>query len=151
MRSHGIELTLSTRNIAKKDFKWNTDFIFSKTKNKVTDLEAFSSVMDMVSGYGFAMQGYPVRSLFSLDFRGLNEEGLPTFINENGELTTSNINFQERNNKSHLIYEGTTDPTITGSLGNMFSYKGFRLNLFITYSFGNVIRLIPYSKHIIRI
>lgn len=37
MRSHGIELTLSTRNIAKKDFKWNTDFIFSKTKNKVTD------------------------------------------------------------------------------------------------------------------
>lgn len=38
--------------------------------------------MDMVSGYGFAMQGYPVRSLFSLDFRGLNEEGLPTFINE---------------------------------------------------------------------
>ena len=143
MRSHGIELTLSTRNIAKKDFKWNTDFIFSKTKNKVTDLEAFSSVMDMVSGYGFAMQGYPVRSLFSLDFRGLNEEGLPTFINENGELTTSNINFQERNNKSHLIYEGTTDPTITGSLGNVFSYKGLKLNVFITYSFGNVIRLDP--------
>lgn len=143
MRSHGIELTLSTRNIAKKDFKWNTDFIFSKTKNKVTNLEAFSSVMDMVSGYGFAMQGYPVRSLFSLDFRGLNEEGLPTFINENGELTTSNINFQERNNKSHLIYEGTTDPTITGSLGNVFSYKGLKLNVFITYSFGNVIRLDP--------
>lgn len=143
MRSHGVELTLSTRNIVKKNFKWSTDFIFSKAKNKVTDLAAYSSVMDMITGYGFAMQGYPVRSLFSIDFRGLNEEGLPTFINESGELTTSNINFQERNNKSHLIYEGTTDPTITGSLGNVFTYKGLKLNVFITYSFGNVIRLDP--------
>lgn len=143
MRSHGVELTLSTRNIVKKDFKWSTDFIFSKTKNKVTELQAYSSVMDMITGYGFAMQGYPVRSLFSIDFRGLNEEGLPTFINENGELTTSNINFQERDNKSHLIYEGTTDPTITGSLGNVFTYKGLKLNVFLTYSFGNVIRLDP--------
>jgi hypothetical protein len=58
-------------------------------------------------------------------------------------LTTSDINFQERNNKDHLVYEGPTDPTITGSFGNVFSYKGFKLNAFITYSFGNVVRLDP--------
>ena len=57
--------------------------------------------------------------------------------------TTSDINFQERNNKDHLVYEGPTDPTITGSFGNVFSYKGFKLNAFITYSFGNVVRLDP--------
>lgn len=34
MRSHGVEFTLSTRNIVGKDFKWNTDFIFSKAKIK---------------------------------------------------------------------------------------------------------------------
>ena len=33
------------------------------------------------------------------------------------------------------------DPTITGGFGNLFSYKNFRLNVFITYSFGNKIRL----------
>lgn len=143
MRSHGIEFTLSTRNIVTKDFKWNTDFIFSHAKNTVTELESHSRVIDMISGSGFALQGYPVRSLFSMDFRGLNEDGVPTFINEKGELTTSDINFQERNNKDHLIYEGPTDPTITGSFGNMFNYKGFRLNAFITYSFGNVVRLDP--------
>ena len=43
----------------------------------------------------------------------------------------------------HLIYEGPTDPTTTGSLGNIFIYKNLRLNLFITYSYGNVIRLDP--------
>ena len=143
MKSHGIELTLSTRNIVTKDFKWNTDFIFSKTKNEVTDLESTARVIDMITGTGFTMAGYPVRSLFSMDFQGLNEEGLPTFINEKGELTVSDINFQERDNKEHLVYEGPTDPTITGSFGNIFSYKNFKLNVFMTYSFGNVIRLDP--------
>ena len=143
MRSHGVEFTLSTRNIVGKDFKWNTDFIFSKAKNKVTDLQSNSTVMELISGNGFAMEGYPVRGLFSMDFRGLNEDGVPTFINENGELTTSDIEFQERDKKSHLVYEGPTDPTITGSFGNIFIYKSLKLNVFITYSFGNVVRLDP--------
>ena len=143
MKSHGVEFTLSTRNIDTKDFKWNTDFIFSNAETKVTTLDSNERVIDMITGTGFTMEGYPVRSLFSMDFRGLNEEGLPTFINEKGELTVSDINFQERDNKSHLIYEGPTDPTITGSFGNTFTYKNFRLNVFMTYSFGNVIRLNP--------
>lgn len=143
MKSHGVELTLSTRNIVTKDFKWNTDFIFSKTKNEVTELEPDSRVIDMITGTGFTMAGYPVRSLFSMDFQGLNEEGLPTFINEDGKVTVSDINFQERDKKDHLVYEGPTDPTITGSFGNIFSYKNFKLNVFMTYSFGNVIRLDP--------
>jgi TonB dependent receptor. len=143
MKSSGVELTLSTTNISTKSFKWNTDFIFSKTHNEVTELNTNTTIMGLISGGGFALQGYPVRGLFSLDFRGLNEEGIPTFINEDRELTTSNINFQERKNYSHLIYEGTTDPTIIGSFGNVFSYKNLKLNLFLTYSFGNVIRMDP--------
>ena len=142
MKSHGEELTISTRNIDGKDFKWETNFIFSHTKNEVTDLEAHSRIIDMITGMGFAMEGYPVRSLFSLDFKGLNSKGIPTFVNEDGDIVTSNINFQSYDT-SHLVYEGSTDPTITGSFGNIFSYKGFKLNIFATYSFGNVIRLDP--------
>lgn len=143
MKSHGIEFTLSTRNIVTENFKWNTDFIFSNAKNEVTDLESNARVIDMITGTGFTMAGYPVRSLFSMDFQGLNKEGLPTFINEKGEVTISDLNFQERDRKDHLVYEGPTDPTITGSLGNVFSYKNFRLNVFMTYSFGNIIRMDP--------
>lgn len=43
-----------------------------QSKNEVTELNARSSVMDLVSGYGFARQGYPVRGLFSIPFVGLN-------------------------------------------------------------------------------
>lgn len=148
MKSSGVELTVSTRNIKTKDFSWNTDFIFSHTKNEITNLKSNASVMSMISGNGFAMEGYPVRALFSMDFRGLNESGYPTFINENGELTVSGINFQEQIKKDHLVYEGPTDPTMTGSLGNIFHFKGFTLNAFITYSFGNVIRLDPVFHNI---
>ena len=47
MKSHGIEFTLSTRNIVTKDFKWNTDFIFSQAKNEVTDLETNTRILDL--------------------------------------------------------------------------------------------------------
>lgn len=146
MESSGEEFTLSTKNIVTKDFNWNTDFIFSHARNKVTDLESSKRVIDMITGQGFAMEGYPVRSLFSIDYRGLNENGLPTFINEMGQLTVSGVDFQT-DVKDYLIYEGPTDPTFTGSLGNTFRYKNWRLNVFMTYSFGNVIRLDPAFKN----
>ena len=128
MKSHGIEFTISSKNIQSKDFSWNTDFIFSKAKNEVTELNARSSVMDLVSGYGFARQGYPVRGLFSIPFVGLSSNGIPMY-NINGKITSTDIDFQTRDNIDYLKYEGPTDPTITGSFGNIFTYKAFKLNV----------------------
>ena len=142
MASSGEELSISTKNIVTKDFTWTTDLIFSHVTTKVTSLESQTRIIDMITGTGFTMEGYPYRSLFSIDYRGLNENGIPTIINEAGELTTSGINFQSRT-LDYLKYEGPTDPTITGSFGNMFTYKGWHLNVFMTYSFGNVVRLDP--------
>lgn len=144
MKSSGEELTLSTRNIVTKDFTWSTDFIFSHSKSKVTKLDARTRVSDLIYGTGFTMEGYSYRSIFSLDYQGLNENGLPTFINQDGELTTSgaDLDFQSYN-LDHLVYEGPSDPTITGSFGNVFRYKNWHLNVFITYSGGNVVRLDP--------
>ena len=143
MHSHGVELSLSTTNIKTKDFSWSTNFIYSHSYNEVTRLNNTSRILPMVSGSGFAMQGYPVRSLFSIPFLGLNEEGLPTFLNENKEVTVANFNFQasEPEKLEFLEYSGSVDPTDVGSFGNIFSWKGFKLNVFVTYSFGNVIRL----------
>ncbi len=143
MESHGFEFTLSTKNINNKDFSWNTDFIFSNAVNRITELDSRSNVIQLVSGSGYALKGFPVRSLFSIPFAGLNEEGLPTFINQDGEVTITDINFQEFEKLGFLKYEGPSDPTITGSLGNNFSWNGLKLNVFITYSFGNKVRLNP--------
>ena len=147
MKSHGEELSISTTNIKTKDFCWTTNFIYSHAVNEVTELKSKVNTMDYISGNGFAMTGYPVRALFSIPFVGLNEKGYPTFINEKGNVTVTDINFQERENNGYLKYEGPTDPVYTGSLGNIFTYKGFRLNVFLTYSFGNVVRLDPVFSY----
>jgi len=143
MKSHGLEMSLSTQNIKKENFSWNTDFIFSYAKNKITDLYSPARVYNLVSATGFPIEGYPVRALFSIPFAGLNGEGVPTFYGPDGEVTTPGIDFQERdpNRTAYLKYEGPIDPTVTGSLGNTLRYKNFSLSLFLTYAFGNKVRL----------
>ena len=146
MKSSGVEFTLSTVNIKTKDFRWTTDFIYSHAQNEVTSLENMQRVIDLVSGSGFALEGYPVRSIFSIPFKGLDQNGLPTFLDQDGNITSTGIYFQERDNISFLEYSGTADPTDFGSFGNTFQWKGLKLNVFLTYSFGNVVRLDPCFK-----
>ena len=147
MKTGGFELTLSTKNIQTKDFSWTTDFIYSHLHSKVTQLISRKRMIDLVTGDGFAMQGYQYNSLFSIKFAGLTEEGYPQVINEQGKKTSTSIYFQERDSLQYLVNSGTTDPTYIGSFGNIFTYKNFRLNVFMTYSFGNVVRLDPIFKY----
>lgn len=145
MKSDGLELSLTTQNIKTKDFAWTTNFIYSHTHNEVTSLKTDERMIDYVSGTGFTKEGYPVRALFSIPFKGLNKEGIPQFLDQNGNITTSGIWFQTRDEEKlkFLKYEGSVDPTDVGSFGNIFRYKGLTLNVFLTYSFGNVVRLDP--------
>jgi hypothetical protein len=109
-------------------------------------------VVDLVTGTGYGVEGYPVRALFSYQFDGLTSEGLPKVINEKGVSTMGDVNFQETQDiTKYLVYEGPTDPTWYGSFNNSFSYtfnKAGKLNLdvFITYSGGNVVRLDPVFR-----
>lgn len=146
MKSGGFDFTVSSKNLILSDFTWNTDFVFGHVTTEVTEFDSQARIIDLISGTGFTMKGYPYRGLFSIPFKGLNKDGIPTFLNHNGEITVDNIDFQDRDNVGYLKYEGPTDPTYTGSLGNMFSYKNFRLNLFMTYGFGNKVRLDPFFK-----
>lgn len=145
--AHGIEATLSTRNITTKDFSWSTDLTFSDARNEISKLDSRSNVIQLITGNGYTRQGYPVRSLFSIPFVGLNKEGLPQFINQDGKVTVDDMNFQEFENIDFLKYEGPTEAPITGGMGNILTYKNFRLNIFITYAFGNVVRLDPSFKN----
>lgn len=145
MKSNGVDLAISSVNIKTKNFSWITNFNYSHLHNEVTELKTTKRVIDLVSGNGFAQEGYPVRALFSIPFMGLNSEGLPTFLDQDGNISVSGIYFQENNpdKLGFLKYEGSVEPTDFGSLGNVFKYKGWTLNFYITYSFGNVVRLAP--------
>ena len=148
MKSSGIELSLTSTNIKTRDFTWTTNLIYSHSHNEITQLLSNRRIIDLISGTGFGVEGYPNHSIFSLPFQGLNDQGLPTFLDESGNLTVTGVSFQsaEPSIVDYLHFEGTADPTDVASLGNTFTYKGLRLNVFITGSFGNVIRLDPVFK-----
>ena len=153
MESHGLEVGISTVNVQTPKFKWTSDLIYSLAKNEITTLQTSSRAVDLVSGQGYALEGYPVRSIFSYKFAGLNTEGLPMVYNEKGITTVGDVNFQETENlEDFLIYEGPSDPTWYGSLNNSFSFNDSKLgklnlDVFITYSGGNVVRLDPVFSY----
>ena len=148
MRIKGLELGLETTNIKTADFSWRTSFIYSRAKNEVTKLLTSPNISDMV-GYnssdataagGFAKEGYPLKSIFSIPFNGLTNNGLPTFLDQNGNVTMSDIRFNSQN-VDFLKYSGTLIPTDRGSFSNTINYKGISFGVVFTYSWGNVVRL----------
>ncbi len=146
MESKGVEFTLSTRNIDTKGFKWTTDLTFSWSEQTITNLQSDANVFALISGSGYNLEGYSPSSLFSVQYTGLDYEGLPTFKMGNASFdktNAGNLSFQASDEETlySLKYEGPTDPVFTGGFGNTFTYKGFRLNIFMTYGFGNVVRL----------
>ena len=148
MQINGLELGLETTNVKTADFSWHTSFIYSRAKNEITKLLTSPNIADMV-GYnssdataagGFAKEGYPLKSIFSVPFNGLTNNGLPTFLDQNGNVTMSDIRFNSQN-VDFLKYSGTLIPTDRGSFSNTFNYKGISFGVVFTYSWGNVVRL----------
>ena len=152
MRIRGLEIGLETTNLETADFSWKTSFIYSRAKNEITELLTTPTIRDMI-GYstsatsqgGFARAGYPLKSIFSVPFNGLNDRGLPTFLNEHNQSTIGGIRFDSRN-VDFLKYAGTLIPTDKGSFSNTFHYKGISLGVVLTYSYGNVVRLRKLSN-----
>jgi hypothetical protein len=142
MVSKGIELSIGATVYSRGDWNWNTSLIFSQNNSEITKLENEPRIFNLVVPEGGAALGYPVRGLFSVDYRGLNPvNGVPYFLNQDGEI--SDDVFLQSLETQYLKYEGPIDPTITGGFSNIFKYKNFTLNVFLTYQAGSKVRLNP--------
>ena len=142
MKAEGAEALIGGQVIRKRDWGWRTNMTFGYNKTKITNARNEPIIFDLVKAEGGNTAGYPVNSLFSIRYRGLEHNtGVPTFLNEKGEVSP-NVYLQDQN-ISQLVYEGPVDPKFTGGFSNTFNYKAFSLNIFITYQAGNKIRLYP--------
>ena len=153
MSAKGIELSLTTQNIRTRDFSWSTSITYTHNTNKVTRLNTNPSVTNLTDGA--ARQGYPLNALFSIPFYKLDENGHPRFYLPSGadvlpdgrHITSPKTGGQVEwtayapNEIDYLVYSGTKTPTDLGGINNSFSYKNFRLGVYIYYSFGAVMRL----------
>ena len=142
MQSKGIDLSVDAVIHKSENVTWRTRLTAGYSHTNITNVDNLPNIFDMVKSEGANVQGHPVRSLFSVDFQGLNaRNGVPMFINENGELS-SDIYLQDQNIQ-YLKYEGPVDPPLTGGINNAVNYKNFSLNVLLTGQAGNKIRLRP--------
>jgi len=142
MEAHGMDVLVGGVIIKSTNWGWRANATLGYNTNKITDAKNIPIIFDLVKPEGGNQQGYPVNSLFSLNFQGLDHtNGLPSFIDEFGNKNSA-VNLQDER-VGNLIYSGSVDPRFTGGLNNTFNYKNLSLNIFITYQAGNKIRLYP--------
>lgn len=161
MYNSGIELSISGNPIRGKAFQWNTMLNFSTNKNEVTELapgltEILSSTSGLETVHRTAV-GFPAGMLWLVRNGGvdpatgkrivLNKAGQPVlyqFYVPAGQFQWSNPDgTQYRENgvavgvtqaKDGVMF-GNTNPKIYGGWDNTFTYKGFDLNVLLTYQF----------------
>ncbi len=129
LSNKGIELELSSINIDKPNFTWQTRLIYSRNKNKVEKLE----VAPFTAGYtNLVMEGQPVgvhfMPAFMRDANGniVTDEIGPRLENTPGPIPTSN---------SRIV--GNPWPSWTGSLFNQFTFgKNWSASFLLDGSFG---------------
>jgi hypothetical protein len=145
METKGIEFAITTKNLNNTRLKWSTSFNFSIFDQEITKLQNTPSVLGLVDGSGGNTLGHPRNALYSYQFTGLNNQGLPTFIMPEGQVDNiSGANFQDSDNVTkYLKYEGSIEPNKSAGISNTFTYDNWSLNVLIVAAGGNKVRLNP--------
>ena len=153
MVNKGVEVSLSTRNVATKNFSWYTNLNFAYNNNKVLR-EAIPEAQTIPG-----REGYPVDAIFAIKTAGLDEEGYPLFYaKEEKKVTlkelyrlqdpfglgfTVNSDVTPAEERSFYSYIGSQDTPYTGGLINTFSYKNWELTANLSFNLGGYVRTTP--------
>lgn len=141
MEIEGFEFSINTTNYDNAGFTWRTNLNMGYSRDRITNLDFGPRYVDAIGQAGAGVLGKPRRSLFSTNFAGLNNEGIPQFFNEDGERVFQ-FDLQEREGlEDILVFEGSTEPRGSGGFSNTFTYKGFTLMALMSFKFGYKIRL----------
>lgn len=165
VRNEGLELTLGFVPVDKK-FRWSSELNISFNRNKVVALADNQSYMltsmrwgdDWVNIYPYIAQvGSPIAQVYGYIFDGVysfedfdqDGQGKYTLRRDrpaNGEarenINPGDIKYKDLNgdlliNDSDRTIIAQPYPVHTGGFNNNFTYKGFDLNVFFQWSYGN--------------
>ena len=139
-QNKGVELTLSTVNVDKGGFTWETDLIFNKNTEAILEL-ANGKVDDIAAG---RFIGKPLTVFFDYKKLGIwqtNEaEQAKVFGDKVGQIKVEDFNGDGRINASDRQILGSAVPDFATGITNRFSYKGIDFSFFIFARIGQMIR-----------
>jgi TonB-dependent starch-binding outer membrane protein SusC len=133
LENKGWEFSFDTKNIVRKNFKWNTTFNISFNKNKVLSLyEGANTFTTGDFGLSTLLKvGEPI-SFQAIQILGINPE-TGDYLPYNVPGTTDAIDAND------LVVVGSPLPKHFGGLTNNLSYKNFDLSVFFNWTYGNKI------------
>ena len=127
----GIELGLSTINIAHKNFSWKTDLTFSRNKNRIIDL--YGDKNDDVANRWFI--GQPMRVIYDYNFQGIwqqdEKDAAAKYGKAPGHIKVEDVNGDGAFDERDMKVIGSPNPDWTGGITNSFTYKAFDLSFFV--------------------
>ncbi|WEK33512.1 MAG: SusC/RagA family TonB-linked outer membrane protein [Candidatus Pseudobacter hemicellulosilyticus] len=125
--NRGIEISLTSKNIDARDFKWTSTVNFSRNVNRVYELLGTG---DLVSSNLFI--GQSLGAIYNYRTNGIyqvNEKTPDGFYT--GNLRVVDMNGDGKYTTDDRVILGTTDPAYRFSVLNSFTYKNFSLTVFI--------------------
>lgn len=173
LRNTGVEFTINSVNIQKKDFQWTSNFVFSLNRNKVLSLDTetgtlprsfqvgseTATVTNTVVGQPMAQfWGYKVIGRFDKpeDFYYKDAQGnvkqvaLPEgcSIGKNGtwlgDYRFADLNSDGVIDNNDQTFIGNPEPKFTFGFGNTLSWKGWDFSFQFTGSYGN--KILNYNR-----
>jgi TonB-dependent starch-binding outer membrane protein SusC len=162
VRNHGVDLSISSTNIDRKNFSWRTQFTLSHNINKVLSLSSGNNPLYGYIGNTIAAKtavgrsigeffGYQTDGIFKTgaDFKNHpaipdnSTTGVPLPITPGtGGIWVGDVMFRDKD-KNGVIDEndqtflGSPLPAFQFGLGNTFTYRNFDLTIFFTADQGN--------------
>lgn len=81
VRNRGIELALTSVNVATADWHWETSLTFSRNKNEVIDINGLGTDMPSSGMTGGLFIGHPVENVYAYEWDGIVTDKLMTVPN----------------------------------------------------------------------
>ena len=126
LENKGWEVVINTGNLV-GEFKWNTSFNISGNKNKVLDIAG----PDIIRGENRVREGEAIGVFVTRSYAGVNpDNGHAWYYMEDGTKT-------EDYNLAPNLVVGSPNPDFLGGMTNSFQFKGFDLNILLSFVYGN--------------
>ncbi|WP_286710467.1 MULTISPECIES: SusC/RagA family TonB-linked outer membrane protein [Sphingobacterium] len=149
IRNNGLEISLKADWIARESFNWNSGLVIAKNTSKVLDVSRTGSYNPQVLDVLGYVNGYPVGAMFSYNTIGLNNEGHPIILDNQGKefvVNTSStvdplVKAMSDKDAGLVGYSGTTVPTINAGLSNRVDVGNFYFFIMLNYYGGFNVRV----------
>lgn len=147
MQNEGLEVALTTRNIRTKHFTWHTNLNLGFNSNRVLR----ETVAENSTYPG--REGYPVGAIFAYRTAGLDSDGYPLFLTNDGQKVNAQqllklnshgaSTLTAEQQRAQYQYMGTIDPKVSGGFINTFDYKDWQLGVNFIFNLGMKVRVQP--------